>query len=279
MSCLGPNYVITTTNPWYRRQGICSDPSIYTNNNIKPNDTIYVPILKKYVLFSDLNNAFNMYKKANVLQYNTQKSPLTKNQIYSSICNGYWVGKKSYASQSETFTDPNINYLKRVNYTVINSETETQTTEPITCPTNILQRVANTLPPNNNTPSNLPNILPPKPTPFKNKFTLPDIKPVVNTPQHKNIPDGGNLIIGTLSDICSGKTKIVCLNNPIVCFPSSCSNVPRENGKDTELCYTKGSPIWNTKSGINTSSATDGNKFPTNYKGLVSANSIVSRPI
>jgi hypothetical protein len=170
--------------------------------------------------------------------------------------------------------------LKRVNYDVINVDTGDQTTEPITCPSNIPQTPANTLPTNNNTPSNVPNILPPPPpTPSKNKFTLPDIVPIFNNPQNTNIPDGGNLIIGTISDICSGKTKFICNSDPIICFPSSCSNVPRENGEDTELCYTKSAPTWFDKTAIQTSTAIDDNKFPTNYKGIASANSIVTRPI
>ena len=221
-----------------------------------------------------------MYKKAIVLQYAYihHTNNLTKNQRYSLISLGKWVGKKGYATQTETFTDPNNNYLKRVNYDVINAETGDQTNEPITCPSYTPQTPANTLPPNNNTPSVVPNILPPPPpTPSKNKFILPNIVPVVNTPKNINIPNGGNLVIGTIENICTGESKIVCNIVPIVCFPSSCSDVPRQNNIDTELCYTKDSPIWLGSSGINTSRSTDGDTFPTNYKGLVSANSIVSR--
>lgn len=282
MSCLGPNYVISITRPWYRRQTICTDPSIYMNSNLNANDTVYIPILKKYVPLSELKSAFDMYKKANVLQYdythNTNK--LTKNQIYALICKGKWTTTKTYATQSETFTNPNKNLLKRVNYDVINAETGAQTTEPITCPSYTPRRYANTLPSNNSTPSVLPNILPsPPPKPSKNKFILPVIVPVVNTPKHINIPNGGNLVIGTISDICSGKTEITCTSDPIVCFPSSCSDVPSENGVDKYLCYTKGTSTWLASSGINTSSFTNSEKFPTNYKGLVSANAIVSRTL
>jgi hypothetical protein len=252
------------------------------NSNLNANDTVYIPILKKYVPLSELKSAFDMYKKANVLQYdythNTNK--LTKNQIYALICKGKWTTTKTYATQSETFTNPNKNLLKRVNYDVINAETGAQTTEPITCPSYTPRRYANTLPSNNSTPSVLPNILPsPPPKPSKNKFILPVIVPVVNTPKHINIPNGGNLVIGTISDICSGKTEITCTSDPIVCFPSSCSDVPSENGVDKYLCYTKGTSTWLASSGINTSSFTNSEKFPTNYKGLVSANAIVSRTL
>jgi hypothetical protein len=276
MSCLGPNYVISTSNPWYRRESVCTDITNYISNNLNADDTIYIPILKKRVLITKLDDEFKMYKKGNTLQYayihHTNK--LTKNQIYALICQGKWSSKKGYATQTETYTDPNNNFLKRVNYDVINATTGATTTEPITCPNINPPTPANVLPTNNNTPSGVPNILPPPPpTPSKNKFTLPDIKPVVNTPENINIPDGGNLVIGTISDICSGKSKIICDRDPFVCFPSSSSNVPRENGVDTELCYTKGSPSWFVKSRINTSSAIDGNKFPINFKGLTSVNS------
>ena len=280
MSCLGPNYLIPTTRPWYRRQSICNDITSYLNRNLNENDTIYIPILKKYVLITELDNEFKMLKKAIVLQYDYRRhtNKLTKNQIYALIAKGKWITRKTYATQTETYSDPNNQHLKRVNYAVINANTGAQTTEPITCPAFTPQTPANTLPPNNNTPSVVPNILPPPPpTPSKNKFILPDIFPVVNDIINHNIPDGGNLIIGTISDICSDKTKIICDINPVVCFPSSYSNVPRENGEDKELCYIKGSPTWLISNKINTSSAVDGNKFPTNYTDFVSANSIVSR--
>jgi hypothetical protein len=277
MSCFGPNYLISTTNPWYRRESVCTDfLAGYLNENLNANGTIYIPILKKDVLITQVYNEFQMYKKGNVLQYahTHHTNKLTKNQIYASIVQGKWISKKSYATQTETYTNPNNNYLKRVNYDVINVDTGVQTTEPITCPSNTPQTPANILPVNNNTPSVVPNILPPPPpTPSKNKFTLPDIVPVVDTPQNNNIPDGGNLVIGIIENICSGESKIVCNINPIVCFPSSFSDVPRENGIDKELCYIKGTPTWLPGSGINTSSAIDGGQFPTNYKDFIPVNS------
>jgi len=277
MSCFGPNYLISTTKPWYRRESVCTDfLAGYLNQNLNANGTIYIPILKKDVLITQVYNEFQMYKKGNVLQYAHahHTSKLTKNQRYASIAQGKWITKKSYATQTETYTNPNNNYLKRVNYDVINVETGAQTTQPITCPSYTPQTPNNILPVNNNTPSVVPNILPPPPpTPSKNKFTLPDIVPVVDTPQNTNIPDGGNLIIGTIEDICRGKSRIICGINPIVCFPSSFSDVPRENGVDKELCFTKGSPTSLISGRINTSSSTGGGKFPTNYKDITAVNS------
>ena len=276
MSCLGPNYLISRDKPWFRRESICTDLNNYISNNLNPDDTIYIPILKRYVLISKLDEEFKMHKKGNVLQHahKHHTNKLTKKQIFALLSQKKWTARKTYATQSESYSNPNIHHLKRVNYNVINTNTGAQTNESISCPSYIPQTYASTLPLNNNSPSIVPNILPPPPpTPSKNKFTLPDIIPVVdNTPTNINIPDGGNLIIGTLSDICTGKTKNICDINTVFCFPSSYSNVPREKGEDKELCYTKGTPTWFEKSKINTSKSIHGNNFPNNYKGLTSAN-------
>ena len=80
MSCLGPNYLIATKPPWSRRQSICNDITSYLNRNLNENDTIYIPILKKYVLITELDNEFKMLKKAIVLQYDYRRhtNKLTK---------------------------------------------------------------------------------------------------------------------------------------------------------------------------------------------------------
>jgi len=272
MSCFGPNYLIPTTKPWYRRESICNDLTGYLGQKLNANGTIYVPIIKKEILITQLYDEFKMFKKANILQYahahHTGK--LTKNQKYALIAQGKWTTRKAFATQSETYTNPNKSYLKRVNYDVINVETGAQSDEPITCPSNSPKTPTNVLPVNNKSPSVVPSILPPPPpTPSKNKFTLPDIVAVVNTPQTTNIPDGGNLIIGTIEDICRGKSRIICGINPIVCFPSSFSDVPRENGVDKELCFTKGSATSLVSGRINTSRSTGGGKILTSFKGIV----------
>lgn len=282
MSCLGPNYLIATKPPWSRRTTVCTDLNSYGNKFLNSKDTIYIPTLKKHVYVFELKNTFDMYKKANVLQYHHlhHTNKLTKNQTYALIVKGKANGKKGYATQTETYTDPNNNHLKRVNYDVINASTGAQTTEPITCPKRVIKFYANVLPPNDNTPSVNPDILPPPPPkPSNNQFVLPDIVPVVNTPENNNIPNGGNLVIGIIEDICTGKSKIVCDGNPIICFPSSYSDVPRINGVDQELCYTKGAPTWLTSNKIITSTSHQGGQYTSNYKDFISANSNASNPL
>jgi hypothetical protein len=96
MSCLGPNYFISTTNPWYRRQTRCTDATDYIANNLNPNDTIYIPILKKTVLVTKIADAFKMYRKGNILQYAYihHSNKLTKNQKYALIAQGKGTSKK-----------------------------------------------------------------------------------------------------------------------------------------------------------------------------------------
>ena len=287
MSCLGPNYTITTKPPWSRKRSVCFDVVNYiaveNNETTNNNDFIYVPLFKKYILLSELKNAFDMYNKGNVLQYAYihHNGKLTKNQRFALISKGKWTTRKSFATQSDRFTNPNTHLLKRVNYDTINVETGAQSTsQTITCPTRTPQPYVNVLPVTNNTPSTVPNILPgPPPTPSNNKFTLPDIFPVVNNVIETVIPDGGNLIIGTIENICTGESKIICDIDPFVCFPSSASNVPFDNGEDKDLCYIKGAPTWLPKKQGQSSTSDNNDNSLQNYNNFESANGIIPRNI
>ena len=56
--------------------------------------------------------------KGNILQYKKNTSNLTKSQRYSQICKGMWTNRtKSYATQTQTYTNPNTSNLKQVNFT------------------------------------------------------------------------------------------------------------------------------------------------------------------
>lgn len=106
MSCLGPLYNPRPPRAWSRVQ-ICS-----------------------------LNGTFdstqeNMRNKGNILQYKKNSSNLTKQQRYSQIAKGMWTNRtKTWASQTQTSTNPNTNSLLRVDYL----ETETiSTLDPFYC--------------------------------------------------------------------------------------------------------------------------------------------------
>jgi len=55
-----------------------------------------------------------MLEKANVLQYKKNSAQLTKSQKYALIARGKWINRtKTYATQSDTCSNPNSNSLKR----------------------------------------------------------------------------------------------------------------------------------------------------------------------
>jgi hypothetical protein len=55
-------------------------------------------------------------EKGNVLQYKKNSSNLTKQQKYSQIAKGYWTSRrKCFASQTQTYTNPNTASFKRIN--------------------------------------------------------------------------------------------------------------------------------------------------------------------
>ncbi len=97
--------------------------------------------------------ADQMLLKGNVLQYKKNGSSLTKSQKYSKIAKGQWISRnKSYATKTQTYTNPNTNSLQRVNFATIpfpnnivgspnNSSGSFQTNvpNPFNCPTTALQ--------------------------------------------------------------------------------------------------------------------------------------------
>jgi len=90
MSCLGPNYNPYPTHLLSRIENRC----VYDTN----------PRINTNIL----------YKQA-VLQYPQNSSRLTKSQIYSKKIKGLWTNRtSSFATQSQTYTNSNINNLKRV---------------------------------------------------------------------------------------------------------------------------------------------------------------------
>ncbi len=55
-------------------------------------------------------------EKGNVLQYKKNSSNLTKQQKYSQIAKGYWTSRrKCFASQTQTYTNPNTASFQRIN--------------------------------------------------------------------------------------------------------------------------------------------------------------------
>lgn len=177
-------------------------------------------------------NISAMQYKGNILQYKGNSACLTKNQIYSQMAKGKWVSKTSWATQSVTYSNPNIQSFKRVNYSNI-TMTGASTTEPITCPTPPLPSTNSALPSNTSIiSSSKPPIIPPPVPPSGNTNTvIPSSTPAAVKPTIV-IPDGGNLVCSVIENICTG--EILETFTTQKCYPTSDSDVP---GPIINLCY------------------------------------------
>lgn len=72
--------------------------------------------------------------KGNVLQYKKNSSQLTKQQKYSQIAKGLWTNRtKTWATQSDLYTNPNTLSLKRVAFT---ETIRDDIPNPFNCPNN-----------------------------------------------------------------------------------------------------------------------------------------------
>jgi hypothetical protein len=83
-----------------------------------------------------------MLLKGNILQYKKNSSNLTKKQRYTQIAKGMWTNRtKTWATQSDTYTNPNMTSLLRVNYTILDPSNNTfsNRSNPFGCPINTIQ--------------------------------------------------------------------------------------------------------------------------------------------
>ena len=83
-----------------------------------------------------------MLLKGNILQYKKNSSNLTKKQRYTQIAKGMWTNRtKTWATQSDTYTNPNMTSLLRVNYTILDPSNNTfsSRSNPFGCPTTEIQ--------------------------------------------------------------------------------------------------------------------------------------------
>ena len=108
------NYIPLPPSAWSRVQNRC----VYDSGDY---------------FFDDLRNAY--LRKGNILQYKKNSSDLTKNQRYAQIAKGLWTNRtRSWATQSETYTNPNMNSLKRVDYSTPNINNINSNNNLFNCP-------------------------------------------------------------------------------------------------------------------------------------------------
>jgi hypothetical protein len=267
MSCLAPGYNPVPTRQWYRVENRCP-------TNVSSSGFIYVPILKKNVPVGQLAYEIQMLAKGNVLQYKANSSNLTLNQRYSKIAQGQWTNRTTtWASQSETATNPNTTSLKRINSKRNITLDGSSTTLPVSlssyCRVPTVTPIV--IPLSGGGSSKKKPTLPPKPKPKPN--TGPVVKPFPPyIPPSENpvvIQDGGTLVCTQTVNPCTG--KVIYQGNVSSCNLTTASDVP---GRIQLLCYNQGLPTYYPRQRyIMTNS---GNKWPQGVKYLRSANSIQS---
>ena len=252
MSCLGPNYNPQPTREWSRFENPCA----YEDNPI--------------TIQNGIAYRLEVLKKGNVLQYKKNSSNITKQQRYAQIARGLWTNRTTtWATQTQTYTNPNTNSLRRSNFTNFNTVTLDPTSEPITCP-------APVLPPNYALPTNYGiasssgSVIPPTNNTGNTNPVLPLVPPpqVPIDPTPVIIPDGGTLICNVSENICTG--EIYGITESQFCYPTTDSDVP---GPIISLCYNDGLPTYYPRTRRNYSAG--GNKWPQGEKFIFSANSIV----
>jgi hypothetical protein len=180
MSYYNPN----PTKVWYRVQNQCSVNTLDNSNN-----NVYVPLNNQYIPMDLATLQDKIQYKGNILQYKNNSSRLTKSQKYAQISKGLWCNrKKAYATQSETYTNPNTTGLLRVN------------SVEIPFPNDLVGY-----------PNNISG-------PYQYNVTNPYECP------SNSFQSGGNLICSSYANPCTGEiTKNVYEKK---CYPNYCSDVP-----------------------------------------------------
>lgn len=181
----GSKYLPIPPRVWSRVQNQCT----YTVDSSY--NLTYIPLINKTLM--PLEAAFydKQLYKGNILQYKGNSTRITKNQKYSQIAKGLWSNRtKVFATQSQTYTNPNTTSLKRVNYA--------------------------TIPYPNQIPGSPNNISGPYQYNVPNPYNC----------STESIQDGGNLVCNAYVNPCSG--EVIQNVSQQQCFPTYCSDVPGE---------------------------------------------------
>ena len=129
--------------------------------------------------------------KGNILQYKGNSASLTRSQRYSQLARMAGPNRtKVFATQTQTYTNPNTNGLLRVGYTTYSFPNQI-----VGAPNNISGPFAYGMPNPNDCSNNA-------------------------------IQDGGSLVCGTYANPCSGEIIQQTSTSSYICSPASASDVP-----------------------------------------------------
>ena len=192
------------TRVWSRVQHHCT----FTNPDANYKE-IYIPITGQTVSQFQANYESLMINKGNVLQYKGNSARFTKSQKYAQLAKMSGPNRtKVFATQSQTYTNPNTTGLSRVG----------SVTYPVQ------------------------NELVGKPNNISGPFAYGIPNP--NGCNGSDIQDGGTLICGSYEYPCSNIIYKTPSNIATICNPASASNVP---GKEY-LCWNTKVQTWFPKS-------------------------------
>jgi len=209
------NYLPLPPRVWSRVQNQCTYTDI-SNNYIN----VYIPLTNQTVSLAQANYQEKLLYKGNILQYKNNSARLTKSQKYTQLAKCMGPNRtKVFATQSQTYTNPNTTGLLRVNY--------------------------NTFP--------FPNQLVGQPNNISGPFQYNVASPFDCS--SNILQDGGNLVCGTYSNQCTGKIIKAGKTSAVIYNPSYCSDVP---GPPTLLCWNTKVQTWFPKPRYIMNNSTDG---------------------
>jgi hypothetical protein len=207
------NYNPSPTRAWSRVQSLCT----YTNP-ISNYSSVFIPLTNQTVSQAQADYEEKLQYKGNILQYKGNSARLTKSQNYSQLAKGSGPNRtKVYATQSQTYSNPNTTGLLKVGY------------ETFTYPNQIVGK-----------PNNISG-------PFA--YGMPNPNGCSGT----DIQVGGNLVCGTYANPCSNQITQKGSLTSTICNPASASNVPGSS----ILCWNSKMQSWFPKSRYFMNNSTD----------------------
>jgi len=237
MACF-PHFVPKPPREWSRVQNRC----VFDTEPITPEQALLVA----------------MQYKGNILQYKKNSSCLTFSQKYSLISQNKWTNnKKTYATQSDRYSNPNTNHLRRINSTDITLDNSPTPLLP-TCKEPVAP-IYDNLPNKSDNNNNNTVLPPPPPTTTDSNFTkLKKIIPLLP----EVIQNGGILLCNETENICT--KEIIRTPQHDNCYSTTFSDVPR--GDINYLCYIP-RPLYYPRQRYFMNNSTD--KWPYNSKAII----------
>lgn len=131
------NYNPEPPRVWSRVQS----QQTYINENFPFQYDVYVPLIDETIPQEDADFLTKQINKGNILQYKANSARLTKSQKYSQLARGMGPSrKKVFATQSETYTNPNTTGLLRKDYITYNqNDIVGAPKNPDNCPDNLIK--------------------------------------------------------------------------------------------------------------------------------------------